>query len=246
MIINIDVKALEWCSYLQLSQDKVGIDEWLSVLQNPSENDIHTANQQMFNLPSRLIAKIFLFRWIYRGSAYAYSKDPNFTHVSNKVAYWEDVIEKYYNKYYGLYKCHMNFIKQGTTTGKITSPFGRVHVFTPKQTYKGLVYSESDITNHPNQGLGADVVAIARVIAWQRFNNTKLTSKFISTVHDSIVFDGPSSELEPVAYLFDRVFRDLPKILNQHFGIDWTVPLRAEVTYGPNMADLEEFPLKLA
>ena len=45
MIINIDVKSLEWCTYLFLSQDKTGIDEWISVLEDPTKNDIHTANQ---------------------------------------------------------------------------------------------------------------------------------------------------------------------------------------------------------
>ena len=37
MIINIDVKSLEWCSYLFLSQDKTGIDEWISVLEDPTK-----------------------------------------------------------------------------------------------------------------------------------------------------------------------------------------------------------------
>jgi len=62
MIINIDVKSLEWCTYLFLSQDQVGIREWNQVLEDPTKNDIHTANQVAFNLPSRLISKIFLFR----------------------------------------------------------------------------------------------------------------------------------------------------------------------------------------
>jgi len=62
MLINIDVKALEWCCYLFLSQDKVGIDEWQGVIDDPTKYDIHKANQAAFNLPSRLIAKVFLFR----------------------------------------------------------------------------------------------------------------------------------------------------------------------------------------
>lgn len=62
MIINIDVKSLEWTTYLFLSQDKVGIEEWIKVLEDPTNNDIHTANQLAFNLISRLISKVFLFR----------------------------------------------------------------------------------------------------------------------------------------------------------------------------------------
>ena len=63
MIVNADAKSLEWISYLFISQDKVGIEEWLAFCDNPKLNDIHTKNQKDLNLPSRLIAKIFLFRW---------------------------------------------------------------------------------------------------------------------------------------------------------------------------------------
>lgn len=246
MIYNIDVKSVEWCTYLQLSQDKIGIAEWNAVLQDSKKNDIHKANQEAFSLPSRLISKVFLFRWIYRGSAFAYAHDPDFTPVSTSVQFWQDVIERYYSKYQGIYNTHMLYIKQATQTGVIISPFGREHKFTPRQTYEGLVYNESDITNHPNQGLGADVVAFARVVAFQRMKKEKIESKIISTVHDSIVLDGPSNELEVVAYLFDKIFRDLPKLITNYFNVKWTVPLRAEVKYGPNMTNLEELVLDLA
>ena len=195
------------------------------------------------------MAKVFLFRWIYRGSAYAFSRDPDFSHVSTKVAFWQDVIDQYYSKYKGLYRCHMEFIRQGTQTGTIVSPLGRVHTFDKKKKFDGsMQYSESDITNHPNQGLGADVVAMARVIARSRMQALKkpLQSILVNTVHDSIVLDGPSHELEPVAYLFDQIFRDLPKIITQYFGVPWNVPLRAEVKYGPNMAEMEELVLDMS
>ena len=62
MICNADAKSLEWITCLFLSQDKAGIEEWLAFVDNPKLNDIHTKNQKDFNLISRLIAKIFLFR----------------------------------------------------------------------------------------------------------------------------------------------------------------------------------------
>ena len=58
-IVNADAKSLEWISYLFISQDKVGIEEWLAFCDNPKLNDIHTKNQKDLNLVSRLIAKIF-------------------------------------------------------------------------------------------------------------------------------------------------------------------------------------------
>lgn len=241
MIINVDAKSLEWCTYLYLSQDKIGIDEWNGVVQDPSKNDIHTANQQAFNLPSRLIAKVFLFRWIYRGSAFAYSKDPDFMPVSKSVDFWQAVIDRYYTKYKEIERTHRRFIKDATTTGIITSPFGREYIFTPKKNYRGeLVWSENDITNWPNQGCGADVMAVARIAAYQRAKRYGLKGLFISTVHDSIVVDAPASEQEAWCELFNGVFNDLPNLISKSFDVTWNVPMVGEVSVGPNMKDLVE------
>lgn len=244
MIVNIDAKSLEWATYLFLSQDKVGIDEWQGVIDDPSKYDIHKANQAAFNLPSRLIAKVFLFRWIYRGSAFAYSKDPDFISVSTSQAFWQGVIDQYYDKYKSIYKTHMDYIKLASTTGKITSPFGREYTFEQYKNWRGdLLWNENDITNYPNQGCGADVMAVARVATGSRWKRAGLSGKLISTVHDSIVADVPDHEVEQASVLLDQVFKDLPKLITQAYGVDWNIPMLGEVSVGPNMADLEELVL---
>lgn len=243
MIINVDAKSLEWCTYLFLSQDPVGIAEWKGVVEDPTKNDIHSANQKAFKLPSRLIAKVFLFRWIYRGSAYAYSMDPDFRPVSTSVTFWQDVIDMYYSKYKRIYETHMSYIKTATTTKKLVSPLGREYTFEPKEKRGELIWSESDIVNWPNQGLGADVMVVARIAARQRWKRAGLTGKLISTVHDSIVADVPEHEVPIAASLFDGVFRELPELVSQTYGIDWNVPMVGEVSVGPNMLDLTEIKL---
>ena len=241
MLVNVDAKSIEWATYLFLSQDPVGIEEWHGVVNDPSKHDIHKANQVAFNLPSRLIAKVFLFRWIYRGSAFAYSKDPDFAPVSTSVQFWQDVIDKYYSKYKQILATHEKYIKDATTTGKVTSPFGREYQFAPVKKWNGdIKWNESDITNYPNQGCGADVMAVARVAVYQRWKRMGFNGKLISTVHDSIVADVPDSEVEPVSVLFDEVFKDLPKLVTQAYGVDWNIPMLGEVSIGPNMAELTE------
>lgn len=241
MIVNVDAKSLEWCTYLFLSQDKVGIEEWHGVINDPSKNDIHKANQLAFNLPSRLIAKVFLFRWIYRGSAFAYSKDPDFIPVSKSVDFWQNVIDKYYSKYKSIEATHKRYIKEATTTGKIVSPFGRIYHYEPRKNYRGdLVWSEPDITNWPNQGCGADVMAVARVATFQRWKKAEFKGKLISTVHDSIVADVPDNEVQDVAVMFDKVFRDLPQLVEKAYGVPFNIPMLGEVSIGPNMLELEE------
>jgi DNA polymerase I-like protein with 3'-5' exonuclease and polymerase domains len=223
---------------LYLSQDKVGIDEWHGVVNDPSKHDIHLANQTAFKLPSRLIAKVFLFRWIYRGSAFAYSRDPDFVGVSHKVEFWQEVIDRYYSKYKDLHKTHLQYINTVKKTGKLVSPLGRVYEFEAKQQRGDLVWPESDITNWINQGLGADIMAVARLAAHQKFKKYNLKSLLVSTVHDSIVADSPSQEVETVREIFDNVFKELPSNIKKVYGIDWNVPMVGEVSVGPNMSDL--------
>jgi len=240
MIVNVDARALEWATYLYLCQDPTGIAEWTSVIENPSIHDIHRNNQEQFKLPSRLIAKVFLFRFIYRGSAYAYSKDPDFVHVSKSQDFWQDVIDKYYSKYKELERTHKQYIKQATQTGIIKSPFGREYAFSAKPNKRGeMVWNESDICNYPNQGCGADVMAVARVACYQRMKRAGLRSKLISTVHDSIVADCPDNEVEDVSVLFDKVFKDLPRLVTQAYGVEFNIPMLGELSCGPNMLDLK-------
>lgn len=240
-IVNVDAKSLEqvWCTYLYLSQDKVGIEEWHNVVNDPSKFDIHKDNQTKFNLPSRLIAKVFLFRWIYRGPAFAYCHDPDFMVVSKSQKFWQDVIDQYYSKYKGLYATHMKYLQEVNATGKLRSPLGREYQFNKYRKGDHTEYSEYEITNYPNQGLGADVMAVARVSAAARFSKYRLRSKLISTIHDSITSDSPDNEVDAVKEIFLEVFQDLPKNIERAFGIKWDLPMLGEVSVGPNMKDLE-------
>ena len=101
MILQADAKQLEWIGATYLSQDPVAIDEiWKEV-------DQHSDNQQRFGLPSRLIAKTFVFRLIYGGSAYSYANDPNFKDIGNEE-FWQSVIDQFYSKYKNLNPGHIS------------------------------------------------------------------------------------------------------------------------------------------
>ena len=243
MIFNADVKSLEWISYLFISQDIEGIKEWLAFVENPKLNDIHTKNQTDLKLVSRLIAKIFLFRCIYRGPAFAYAHDPDFSTVSTSQKYWQRVIDTFFEKYYGLNQRHIQLIQEATTTGQTISPFGRVHEHTPRETTRGPEWYIPDITNHINQGCGADVMVITRVSFANRWFRSGLEGELISTVHDSIVLDMPEKNVIPAAKIMRDVFLDLPKNISKAYGVNWNLPLLCECSSGPNQKDLTEIIL---
>lgn len=60
LIVNADGKAIEWYAGSFLANDKIAAKEiWDGV-------DQHSLNQEAFGLPSRLIAKKFIFRKLMR------------------------------------------------------------------------------------------------------------------------------------------------------------------------------------
>ena len=67
MFISCDAKQLEWRTVVELSGDQTALTE---ILQG---QDTHELNRQAFELPSRLIAKIYLFRTIFRGNGWSLS-----------------------------------------------------------------------------------------------------------------------------------------------------------------------------
>lgn len=201
---------------------------------------MHQFNKNAFNLPSRLIAKKFLFRWIYYGSAYAYAADPQFSSVSTDVEYWEDVINKYYNKYLGIKALHTKLFHEAMTTGKIISPTGRHYFYKRYRNKRGeLVWPKTKIVNHINQGLGADLMSLTRVLFRRRLIDRGLQSVVITSIHDSIVIDCPTIELSIVKQELIETLNDVPRNFNQLFKpkVPLTLEFRGEFNCGSTKAE---------
>lgn len=235
MLIQCDASALEWRVAVELSKDPIGIQEIVE------GQDVHSNNQSAFDLPSRLIAKIFLFRTIYRGSGYAFANDPDFMHVSASQKFWDGMNEKFYAKYKGLDAKHKEWMRIVAMGKPIEGPM-RDWFIPMGVNYKGeSKLPINALTNYPVQGTGADVMMIARISAYRRIKAMEIPCDFISTVHDSIVLDTEEKYLEQLKKIFDDVFADIPANIKKLFGYDWTVPMACESKYGPNMKDMHKF-----
>ena len=248
-IIQCDATGLEIYAGAYLSKDSVMKEELRAGL------DIHGLNQKALNLPEgdigRLIAKIFIFRLMYGGSAYAYSTDTLFMQVSESEKYWQKVIDAFYDKYKGFRDWHRQILRDATRDGYLMMPTGRRYNFSLVRDFRGeLKAPQTTIKNYPVQGLGADIMAIARVSFKRRFDASgythrpnSITGVSIGTVHDSIVCDVSSDLVEKVARVFHDVFNDLPNNFKRVFGVEFDLPLRCKVSVGPNMMDMEEYKI---
>jgi DNA polymerase I-like protein with 3'-5' exonuclease and polymerase domains len=231
MLVNVDVKALEWVTGTWLSQDKVAYQEIIE------GRDQHTDNQEKFKLPSRLIAKIFVFRLIYGGSAYAYANDPDFEIVRGSQQFWQDAIDAFYKKYPGWSQWHAEIYKTVVETGQLTMPTGRKFIY--ERNARGE-WPRTEILNFPVQGTGADLVSIARTIAWRRIKDAGYIALPVSTVHDSIVYDAPEREAKDIGRIILESIQATPKRFSELFDVNFDLPLTGEVEIGYNYKDMQD------
>jgi DNA polymerase I-like protein with 3'-5' exonuclease and polymerase domains len=241
-LVNGDAKQLEWRTAMYLSQDPVGISEI------EADTDIHSDNQTRFRLPSRLIAKTYLFRLIYGGSAWSYAHDWNFRDVDGGTEeFWQNVINETYEKYQGLGAWHEWLMEEvERTNGVLTMPTGRQYLYSKRrtETKRGpqTSWPRTTILNYPVQGLGADIMALARVSLMKRMKASNSRSLLISTVHDSILVDCPPDEVKLVGKLMFEVFDDIPKNFDRLFkpAQPWNIPMQVEVQSGHTWGDMQD------
>lgn len=235
MIVNADVKGLEVVCAAMLSGDKVLCQEIIN------DVDIHAENQKAFNLPARVIAKIFKFRLIYGGSAYSYAHDPDFMPVSSSEKYWQRVIDAYYEKYKGIARWHGELLNVVRRQGFIDIPSGRHYSFQPTRSQWGSVqWPLTKIKNYPVQGFGADLVKLARIKFCDDLRDSGIPALFVGTIHDSLVVDTDEKFVYNIRDMLRNAIESVPRLVKEHWDYDFTLPLRCEVQAGPSKALLED------
>lgn len=157
-------------------------------------------------------------------------------HVSSSAKFWDGVNEKFYKKYADLDKTHHRWADLVIQAKPIVGPLGREWAIPIKyEQGRDFKIPWTILSNHPVQGTGADIMAIARVSAFNRIKKLGIVCKFISTVHDSIVVDCYTKDIQTIANVFYEVFDDLQKNILKLFNYEWQTPLACECKYGPDM-----------
>lgn len=235
MLLNFDAAQLEWRAVVHLSGDKTGIREIEEGL------DFHSDNKKKFSLPDRLTAKKFLFRAIYKGTAYAYSVDNDFKHLGGQK-YWQKVIDAFYEKYNGIYRYHNTLLQQAQMTGRVISETGRIYPFEPKLKRGEMVWPVNEIVNYPVQGFSADLMMMARIYVKRKLEEQygdlikQKKILFCNTVHDSVVLDVDVDKETwyNICITVKKVFNDLPVIFNKLYGKQLMVPMDCDAAVGIN------------
>ena len=233
MLIVADVKSLEVVCAAHLSQDEVLCREVID------KTDFHDLNQKRFALPSRTTAKIFMFKLIYGATAWGYANDGDFTSVSTRESFWQGVIDEFYNKYKEIGRWHTKIVQTAIETGLYESPTGRTYRYPPKDIVARGWYWKPKILNFPVQGLGADLVMLARISFFNRINKYGIKCLPVSSVHDSIVVDSTEDLCYTVGKTLKESVEAVPLNFKRMFGVEFSLPLSAEIKVGKDLKNME-------
>jgi hypothetical protein len=253
MLLKVDAAQLEWRVKVFLAQDKVGMLEIEEM--EAGRFDIHTDNEKNFKLPSRTIAKNFVYQMIFQdvfgdqgmeGAGYGFAGKADFQHVftgpkKEVIQKWTDVAQAFFDKYPAIYEHSLSSIRTAVLSGSITVPSGRFYTFKPEQKYGGLDWPRTKILNYPIQGFSADLVQIARLALKEKVSKIPEYDKglilLINTVHDDIEADvdnNPDLVYETACAMEDS-FKEIQPRFKRMYGSEINVPMAGEVKFGVSL-----------
>lgn len=192
--------------------------------------DIHTAtaakvfkkNIDEVDKDMRRKAKTANFGIIYGISAFGLAERLDISRSEAK-----QLIDDYFESYPAIKSYTENVIQSARENGYVETLLGRRRYLSDINSHNSVVrgYAERNAVNAPIQGTAADIIKIAMINIFRRFNEAQLKSKMILQVHDELNFNVYKDELEQVKQIVLEEMQNAIKL---------QVPLIAEFGIGDN------------
>lgn len=219
-ILAADYSQIELRIIASLSHD----EHMISAFAN--HYDIHAATAaKIYHIPiedvtkdQRRNAKSVNFGIVYGISAFGLSEQLD---ISRKEA--AELIQEYFQQYPAIKQYIDANIEFARENGYAQTLLGRRRYLYDINSRNNAQrqFAERNAVNMPIQGTSADMIKIAMIRIWKRFNELGLTSKMILQVHDELVFDVYNPEIEQVkAIVSEEMIHALPLTIPVEVGID--------------------------
>jgi DNA polymerase-1 len=233
-LVAADYSQIELRLAAHISQDK-------ALLQAFHEGqDIHTATAAaVLNVPpdkvsrdQRRTAKTVNFGVLYGQGAFGLTRTTGLT-----LAEAENFIKNYFERFPGLKKYLDDTKRLAAERGYVETLLGRRRYFPGLTQGRGTreaaiarARAEREAINAPIQGAAADIIKLAMLRLPGALAKDRLTAKLLLQVHDELVLECPTAEVEDVA----RVTRE---VMSKAFKLD--IPLNVEVRSGKNWEEMK-------
>jgi len=198
-------------------------------------DDIHTLTAaQVFGVPPLMInaehrrrAKAVNFGIVYGLSAFGLSQQIG---IEQREA--KKFIDAYFEKYKGVRAFIDRVLEETRREQRVKTLFGRVRpipdINSKNANMRG--FAERTAVNTPLQGTAADLIKLAMISIDEELRSRKLQSRMLLQVHDELLFEVLSSEVETIRRLVQEKMESVYEL---------KVPLLVEMGVGPNWRDVE-------
>ena len=197
VFFSADYSQIELRLVADLSHDKTMLDAFAN------DHDIHAITAaRIYHKPleevtsdERRKAKTANFGILYGISAFGLAQRLNIPRDEAKM-----LIDGYYTTFPQVREYIDRSIAQAREKGYVTTVYGRRRMLPDISSRNAVVrgFSERNAINAPIQGTAADVIKLAMVRIYRRFQQEGIQSKMILQVHDELNFDVIPSELDRV------------------------------------------------
>lgn len=223
LILAADYSQIELRILAHLSGDKNLIEAF------KNDMDIHTRTaMDVFGVSAdqvtslmRRQAKAVNFGIVYGISDYGLSQNLG---ITRKEA--AQFIERYFTIFSGVKTYMEEIVQTARKQGYVTTLLNRRR-YLPEimdRNFNRRSFAERTAMNTPIQGTAADIIKKAMVLMDEKMRELKVKSRMLLQVHDELVFEVPSDELE--------VMKQLVPDVMEH-ALTLSVPLKVDVSYGP-------------
>lgn len=191
--------------------------------------DIHDATaRRVFGLADdetvdsnmRRNAKAVNFGIVYGISDYGLSQNLNITRKDAK-----EFIDTYFAKFPGVRNYMDVIVEKAREEGYVSTLFNRRRYLPDikASNFNVRSFAERTAMNSPIQGTAADIIKIAMVKLQEEIHARGLQSRLLLQVHDELILEGPSEEMEILAELVPAVMEG---------AVELSVPLRVDIEQG--------------
>ena len=234
ILLSADYSQIELRILAHFSEDPVLVDAFRRA------EDIHSRTaQEVFDVAPfaqtpehRRAAKVINFGIIYGLSAFGLAQN---LQIDQKEA--AKFIAAYFDRYRGVKKYLDRQVAETRKTGVTRTMFGRVRpipeINSPQPNLRN--FAERTAMNTPLQGTAADLIKLAMIEIDRRLMAEKFRTRMILQVHDELLFEGPTGELERLKPLVKHVMEHVHPL---------NVPLVVDIKVGPNWRDMDPSPVR--
>jgi DNA polymerase-1 len=226
-LVSADYSQVELRILAHYSDDEILIQAFLK------DEDIHTRTaSEVFQVsPSSITtelrrqAKAINFGIIYGMSAFGLSKQLGLSQKMAKI-----YIDNYFARYQGVKRFIDQTLIEAKQMKRTSTLLGRIRLLPDIGSSNINIRRAAERTaiNTPIQGSAADLIKLAMINIDNAFRDRKLKSAMLLSVHDELVFEVPSEELDGIPPLVKEIMENI---------WDLKVPLKVNVAVGENWAE---------